>query len=140
MLAGAHNCASTLSKTRFARLESGLDLISKLILLGKQLQIGVATDMLASNEHVRNGSLAGDLSKSGLELGAVVQLVQLENHGLGILVLGKQLLGLLAVGAVGLGGDKDLVLGNVLLDGLDSGLGGHGCREETSKEKHFGSR
>ncbi len=77
--------------------------------------------MLASNEDVGDGSLAGDLGKSGLEIGTVVQLVELENGGLGVLELRQKRLGLLAVGAVGLGGDKDLVVGNVALDGVDSG-------------------
>jgi hypothetical protein len=60
--------------------------------------------VLLVDPDVGDGTLAADLGKSSLNVGAVVDLVQLNGVDLGV-EGGEQLLGGSAVGAVGLGED-----------------------------------
>lgn len=69
------------------------------------LDVRVAADVLAADEDVGHGALVGELLQRGLDLRAVVDLVQLERVVLGALAVEQALRGL-AVRAVGFGEDR----------------------------------
>lgn len=66
------------------------------------LQIRVPSDVLFPDENVRHAPLIRDLHKRILDIGTVVNLIELDDEGLGA-ELRKERLGCVAVGAVGLG-------------------------------------
>ena len=69
------------------------------------LQFRVATNVLLSNEDVGHRALVGHLFKSILDIGSVINLIQLNDVGLNAVLAQESLRGL-AMRAVGLGEDS----------------------------------
>ena len=88
-------------------LEELLDLLAVLAVLDNSLKIGVTANVLLADEDVGDGALTGQLEKGVLDIGAVALLVELVGGVLGVETV-KDLLGVGAVGAVGLAEDNCL--------------------------------
>lgn len=82
-------------------LQSSLDLGLQLTGNLQLLDIRVTTDVLATDEHVRDSLLASELVQSFLDLGTILRGVQLQNVGL-LSEVGNSALGSRAVRAVSL--------------------------------------
>ena len=97
----------------------------KLTLGLQSLNIRAATNVLTIDENVRDGTLASDLMEVVLDRRTVSNIIKLNDGSLGTVLLQDDILGAVAVRAVSLRGNEDVVILNALVDLLLL-LGGKG--------------